>query len=343
MTRHAKAFTLLELLLSLAVIAIIASLLIVSMRSVRAAAARTDSLGALRQMAVAYTGYSTDNRQYLLPGYIDATLFAAGRPFQALDVTVKDGIPLDPLDCRSYVWRLAPWVDNAWETFFTEAEPSVLAACQADYLTNNYFGPASPSSAVPLGISERPTYGLNSVYLGGDSVHCSDFTDNNPWTGTNPKIAAVRVSEVKNPTRVIVFAPTALADPVDFGDPDFYQDPGVGYCELRPPLLPADPADPDPKNGQWKHQQWRIDPGTGLVKMSHNAYGTDAGLLIDRTGGRRVPLVHLDGSGTVEEIVELSLGKGHLNARGLMDRWSALEIPSIMKEGSGSPFFEPNR
>ena len=70
----------------------------------------------------------------MLPGYIGANLFDPNEPFENLRVTLPDGTPLQAEDKQSYVWRLAPYVDNAWDVFYTELrDAGLMAQLHAEY------------------------------------------------------------------------------------------------------------------------------------------------------------------------------------------------------------------
>ena len=73
-----RAFTILELLVVIAIVALLVAFLVVSLRSVRASSSRTESLGALRQMAIAYQDYAHDHKGRLLPGYTGELVFDLG-------------------------------------------------------------------------------------------------------------------------------------------------------------------------------------------------------------------------------------------------------------------------
>jgi prepilin-type N-terminal cleavage/methylation domain-containing protein len=296
-----KAFTLVELMLVVAIIALLVGLVIMSMRGVRASATRSESLGALRQMALAYGQYTTEHRGRLMPGYIGADLFAPNEPFEELIASLPDGTELDALDSQSYVWRLAPYLDNAWLTFFTDIAEGARSVCLAEF-GDGIYGPALADPVDDFGISERPSYGLNSIFVGGDSVHGGpDISSRHPWQDTQDKIAATRLSEVKNPARLIIFGPTAKA-----GSGATYDDTKIGYCEIRPPYLPDEAGD-------WTENQWFVGAEGRLQQTATD----EAGLPIDRNGQGLVPVAHLDGSATVAEISTLS---------GDMRRWSPFEI-----------------
>ena len=68
MSRQPRAFTIVELLVSIAVIFIIITTAFVAFRAAKQAADRTDVSSTLRQMILAYNTYSDDHNGRLLPG-----------------------------------------------------------------------------------------------------------------------------------------------------------------------------------------------------------------------------------------------------------------------------------
>ena len=322
-TMSRRAFTLIELLIVVAVVAVLVGILTISLRGVGAAASRTESLSALRQMAMGYTSYTQDHRGQLLPGYIDEGLFAPGEFFENLRVSLPTGAELQPQDKQSYVWRLAPYIDNAWQTFFHDmSDAGLMEEFTSDY--QQLQAGSTSTSSFPGGISERPSFGLNSIFLGGDSRHGGTaVTSVHPWTGSSTvvPIAATRLSTVVNPTRVIVFAPTAKAADVGSGDVfdnsvDGRDGTEVGFCELRPPYL-------DGTGVRWDNRQWTIG-AHGLMVPSPSDISEGVGLPIARTaqnmvhgGAEPIPVAHLDVSTSVQTLVELSTD---------MRRWDPSEL-----------------
>ena len=285
-SRRDRGFTLIELMVSIAVIALLVTLVAVSLKTMRGSAHRTRSLSALKQIVLAYRSYSDDNRGQLLPGYIGADLFAKGEPFENLRVTQPNGTKVQPVDAQSYVWRLAPYVGNAWEAFYSElSDTGRMAQLEVEYSCCVY-GPGSvpcPSKTCPdpppdpIGISERPTYGLNSIYVGGDSVHGGTYaTDRHPWTGDPDVVplAATRFTQVKNPARLIVFGATAKADA---SGAMVYDDESLGFCELRPPFV-------DESSGEWIDPQWIVGANGLIEDTLTDQFGT--GIPIARHGDR---------------------------------------------------------
>lgn len=327
-----QGFTLTELMAVIAIIAILVGIVLVSMKSLRHAGLQTAQLNDLRQIAVAWRSYSDDNDARLLPGYIGADLMdpGGGQIFSNLKVTTPSGQPVLPDDAQAYVWRLTPYMSENWGAFFAGLrDSSVTAILQSEYSANK-FGPGSIGPG-DIGISERPAYGINAIFLGGDSVHGGDYaTSRNPWNPTlgleDEILAATRMAQVKNPAKIIVAAPTALA--LNDGDLTDVYDTGVigsgitndrvGYAELRPPYTELDLAQTEwVEEGRW----WRVGRGGEIRRIAGMEYGAppdpSTGLPIHRVKPGFLPVVMVDGSTSVENTAELSRD---------MTRWCPSEV-----------------
>ncbi len=313
----------------MSLVAVLLTLVIVPLHSVRQSANRTNSLNGLRQMVLAYSAYSTDHRYQLMPGYIGAPLLGPGQIFEDLTVELPSGEALDPLDAQAYVWRLAPYLDDVWKTMFVDYRSKArLGELEAEYLDGTY-GPGTIDSD-ELGISIVPSFGMNSIFVGGDSFHGgTDVRNHNPWTGREEKLAATRFSEVKNPAKLIVFGTVALANGMGFsGDPDtdevYDSDDRLGYVELRPPFTAFDDENDngvlDPGE-TWTElsRQWKAS----IIKVFRTPTGDYTGptgltgLPVSRWGANRLPVANLDGSTRVEETSTLAWD---------MRRWSPFQI-----------------
>jgi len=297
-----RGFTLIEIMVVIAIVALLVSLVIVALKSSSAAGSRTRSVNALREMIRGYRAYSDDNRGQLMPGYIGTDLMANGEAFENLRVTLPEGTILDREDAQSYVWRLAPYVDNVWEVFFTElGDPGVEAQLQSEF-----------ASIIYSTIAQRPTYGMNSIFVGGDSEHGGTYaTDRHPWTGDEDVVplAATRFTQVKNPARLIVFGSAGKVS--NGGGPDIYADTPLGFCEFRAPFLEF-------VDDIWDNQQWFVGAG-GRINISDGNY-TDppgAGIPIIRSGQDLIPVAMLDGSAEIKKASTLATD---------MRRWNPFEV-----------------
>ena len=347
-------FSVVELIVVIAIIAVLIGLVFVGMRGTRNAAGRTESLNALRQMMAGYTAYSTDHRQTLMPGYVadnfiwqqttpDGTVNEIDIRVRLADINASGGAQdyLEPEDTASYVWRLAPYLGNAWQTMMGDYRDRALEGALQTEFDAGVYGPADATDPTDLGIASLPAYGLNSIFVGGDTSHGGEeVVDRHPWLhgGTtldftrarrqSERLAAVRYTEVVNPARLIVFGPTARAD--ETADPEHapYAEPRrsmyLGYHELRPPYtLPQTDGD----WSAWHNEQWKIGVGGKIDAGANLHYGSgaiSAGLPIVRWGTSEYPVANFDGSTTVEDIGALSQN---------MSRWSpfvtGMELPAI--------------
>lgn len=301
-----SGFTLVEVMVVIAVIALLVSLVIVALKSSSSAASRTRSLNSLREIVRGYRAYSDDNRGHLMPGYIGEDLMDDDvDPFYNLRVTLPEGTPIDPVDAQSYVWRLAPYVNNVWEVFYTELGDSGMEAqLQAEFTAFNFST-----------IAERPTYGMNSIFVGGDSVHGGSYaTSNHPWTGNASikPIAATRFTQVKNPARLIVFGSATRVLTGFDTDGNGTGTTSLGFCELRAPFLEFD------KNLDiWISQQWLVGTGGKILTTGGSYSDPGAGIPITRRGQDLMPVAMLDGSASIEKASELA---------GDMRRWNPFEV-----------------
>lgn len=324
-----RAFTLLELLIVIALIALLASLVLVAFAGVNRSSQRTTSLNALRQLGQAFNSYAADHRGQFMPGYLGSAGLTAADDVVELGITADhprptstSGSKLQPGDSRSYVWRLAPYVDNVWQVMFKDIREKGLITAYDNEFRAGMFGPATATGAA-VGIANTPSFGMNSIFVGGDTFHGGpQALDFNPWnTQGNKTIAARRLSDVKNPSKLILFAPTAPARPDGAGTGSGSTPEGTyltekhGYCELRAPFTWVDAS--TPSKPFWANNQWAVGPNGRIIRTSEGDYTDGCGLPIDRTGGTTIPVAHLDGSGSLEEFGVISRD---------MSRWSPFDV-----------------
>jgi prepilin-type N-terminal cleavage/methylation domain-containing protein len=306
-----RAFTLLELIIAIGIILLLASLLLIALGGVRGVANRFDSTNALRQMMAGYSSYAADAQQRLLPGFIDDPSALGIRVRLASGETLAD-----PRDGSSYVWRLAPYVDDDWAIFLRDYRSDEVNGRIASELSGSVDDDGDGTSDFPpvygegtamqdpslLGLGRVPSFGLNSIYVGGDTRHGgtaivaqSPFAD--PPTLT--PIAATRLSEATNPARLIVFAPVRHFDGSLIAEPPV-SDVQFGYPELRPPVI-VDRAGVE-------HPQWEIV--AGQIDTSAGDFDEGGGVPLARwSKANEIPLGHLDGSVTTRVIDQLAFDK----------------------------------
>lgn len=272
-----RAFTLTELLVVAAIIVIVLTLLLASLRGVTDASRNVDSMNALRQTGMAHSTYSTDNKQIFIPGYINDTVITN----TGIEARGPAGNVLSTAATRSWVWRLAPYAGDSWQTFYRDFRDSSHLETLSTQINAGDF----------LTASMAPSYGMNSIFIGGDSDHGgSEVTKWSPWgfeAETKPSIAATRMSQVKNPSRLIVFGPAQNATPAAGTELT------AGYPELRAPFLRVN------------EQQWLIGEGNSVEQAA--TLSTPAGLPKVRAGDKLFPTARLDGSTSIDDLADLSI------------------------------------
>ena len=267
--RQRSAFTLVELLVVVAVIAVVVSLLFVAFRAVRGGASRVGTVSTLRQMAAGHAAYSADNGQRLIPGYLN--------PHEQISLgfitKLPDGQVVSPGAAGTYVWRLAPYVDNNWRLFHRGADAATLARLDAQFKEGNLNE-----------IAYEPRIGLNTIFIGGDSDAGGNLSEYSPWNDSgNPTIAATRVTELRNPASTVLFAPTLRVEAPGPPAPD------RGWHELRAPYLSA--------------RQWELGPDGVIASSGLQGF---AGLPALGKGDTILPVAFCDGSAQAVAAEELA-------------------------------------
>lgn len=205
-----RAFTLVELLVVVGIVALLISLLLPVVSRSRAAARQLQSCSNLRQMMLGYAGYHHQNRGWLLFGYTPSTVSAS--PVTVYDPVSKQtlGVPI----ADRYPWRLLPYVANLWPIIHGhDTTPPIPRAGDPDAWMKAY------------NLSLSPTYGINAVYVGGHKDF-EGFTGAGNWPNVG-KHVVFRASEVRRPSELIVFA-----DCQAFNAPELA---GAGMHALTPP------------------------------------------------------------------------------------------------------------
>ncbi len=229
MTRHTSnrnAFTLIELLISIAVIGILISILVPALGHARQATIFTGELSTARQFLVAHSMYSNDNKQLVMPGYASQSMvtnFEIKARF--LDGTLLNGTQ-SWQDIARYPWRLLPYFEFDTAAMFRDFDA-----------TTELFG-GDPASLVHQ-TAIAPRLGLNQVFVGG-----SADTDGTGFAHIdNPNNASViraawgdqwylkRSTQARNPTKLIVFAAAEQPDTLNT------QLTVDGYYKVLPPYF----------------------------------------------------------------------------------------------------------
>lgn len=313
-----RAFTLLELIIVAAIIGLLLSLVLIAMGGVTDAGNRAASANALRNMIRAYQSYSQDYDQKLMPGYIHRDMIGTGPNQLDMFAKLSDGTELNAADSASYVWRMMPYLDEAYTTLLADYRAKGVDGRIDTEIGRGIYGPGTIDPTKDLGLALQPSFGLNSIYLGGDSFHGGpQCADRNPWfpSSSGKPLAALRISDVLNTARTIVFAPNRQASMDMEYSPAINRmhDVVFGYVELRPPMLID-------RDGSVMHTYWTVD-ANATVPDSDNL---PAGVPYARWSDNQIPTARLDGSVQSNAITDLGLTESTTDAnvaREVMKYW----------------------
>lgn len=242
------AFTLVELLVVLAIIALLIGILVPAIGSARRVARQTVDMSNMRQMLLGYRVYQAEHGGWLMWGYPPA--YVDGQP---LSVKLPSGHKLpgsrNALPVMRYPIRLAPYEQGVWELLYSHTdspEPPTSDDSIEDAYTKAYK------------LSTNPSFGLNTVFVGGDLGH-EGFVSPPRFRPNTGSHVAFRDVEIERPGSMIVFAESKLrGGGMNSGD--------EGLHRVTPPLA----------NGrQWqaRDEGFEIVNTGGVIGLPEGRYG----------------------------------------------------------------------
>lgn len=205
-------FTLVELLVTIAIIALLISILLPALKSARSSASTVREMAMGQQLGVAYHAYAADNKLLLLPGMLRDTEVVWGDAntnynyanTQANAVMVVDdrGRHIDSYQpAARYPWRIAPYINNYdWRGLYSNTDRL------NQFLKRKDDPKGQDMKSKHYALSTSPTFGINDM---SESVLAA--CDGN--TAHACRASAVRrVDQVDSPSRLIIFATARTLD-----------------------------------------------------------------------------------------------------------------------------------
>jgi prepilin-type N-terminal cleavage/methylation domain-containing protein len=214
-----RAFTLVELIAVIGIIAVLMGLLVVGIRGAMNSARKLGETNNLRSLAVGWTLQNRQNNDELMPGFVEMNSSAnlcCGTTFRT-----KNGAMLPWNMCATYPMRILPFVDYQSSVLW-----GYLGLSDADLMTAKADDwqptPEHLDSQLAALFDEpgskgalQPAFGYNGIYVGGWSSrgtdHCCYLTDQSRWTDQVGKIhhGGLRVTNanhIRYPDRLVTFA-----------------------------------------------------------------------------------------------------------------------------------------
>jgi len=264
-----RAFTLVELLVVIAVVALLVSILLPTLGRARLMGRQTRELAGGKQLMTAFTLYANDNKDRVLTGYPSAQWVATTMP-----VYNGEGERLYAEQAQRYPWRIAPYFDGDFRGLYLDQKMLKDVRDNAPTYT-------------PLGvnldyvISLFPSLGMNINFVGG-SDRLGQFDPLFRQVFGRPYVE--RLDEVRRPSDLIAFASArAEAQPLapQLGTPD-------GFFRVEPPLFSAG----QPRQWEASYDPRSAAPGqnSGFVALRYGGSGDGGG-----GGGGKAVSAQVDG------------------------------------------------
>jgi prepilin-type N-terminal cleavage/methylation domain-containing protein len=191
-----RAFTLIELLVVIAIVALLVSLALPALSRAREVSRQTRELSTARQLMKAYGLYSTDYKEYVLPG------------FARLTARDEAGALIQGPEAWRYPWRIAPYLEYNFAGLYDDRNLLERYKARPDY---RYV------------VSVSPSLGINADFVGGAWDNGLAF--NEAGLAAYGPFYVRRVGDVVNTQRLIVFCSARGRDELTGGDvvPGFHR------------------------------------------------------------------------------------------------------------------------
>ena len=183
MNAHAmrRGFTIVEMLVTIGIIALLMGLLMGGISKARGAARASREASDLRQLHVAWTMYADQYGSSCLPGHMSVAVQEYWklkyRGKSKVEGQTSDKLPREVT--TTYPWRLMPFMDYSWDVmmdyrpadgddpgFEVNAAPlPLLPGATAPQLVQDLAN--APAGTAGQTVALQPAYGYNAYYIGG--------------------------------------------------------------------------------------------------------------------------------------------------------------------------------
>lgn len=248
---RAKGFTLIEVLVVVAIVALLLAIALPTLGHARATGKMAAELATGQQLLLAVTMYANDNRDAVPVGYPPASwVNPPGGPMVVLD---DAGNRLAGGEAQRYPWRIGPYLDNNLQALYLDRAFLGRLKERADY----YAGLGITHAYV---ISLFPALGMNVAFVGGSDRHAQFGAAFQRLYG---RVHVSRLDEVRRPSGLMMFASARSAE--------LTQLPGEtrleGFYRVEPPYF----APHEGRRWSAAYEPRTPDPGvnSGFVSLRH--------------------------------------------------------------------------
>jgi prepilin-type N-terminal cleavage/methylation domain-containing protein len=248
---RACGFTLIEVLVVIAIVALLVAIALPSLGRARAMGRMTAELATGQQLLLAVTMYANENRDAVPVGFPPAAwVNPPNGPMVVLD---DAGNRLTGGEAQRYPWRIGPYLDNNLQALYLDRAFLGRLKERADYyaslgVTHSYV------------ISLFPALGMNIAFVGGSDRHAQFGASFQRLYG---KVHVSRLDEVRRPTELMAFASARSAELVQLPGETRLE----GFYRVEPPYF----APHEGRRWAWSYEHVTSDPGvnSGFVSLRH--------------------------------------------------------------------------
>lgn len=243
---RSNGFSLIELLVAVAVVGVLSGLVVAGVGKVRQAAATAEATAGARSLIHAYLLTPAQNEGRYMIGYGDTG--------ENLDPPGFPPIASSEEHAKRYPWRIAPLLDERLASLYVGPH-------------QDYYERIASKSAYQASL--HPSFGMNSIFVGGHY----DGRKHSPGYRPGPRSRSrstypddfwvLRPADAHAPSELIVFVSSLYASPADYPDP-------VGFFRVNPPRSPMLP--------DWGDYNPEIPANMGHVSLRHDGRAVAARL-----------------------------------------------------------------